>query len=112
MHRRELPTGPSCLVGELSDEFAPGLVEDAPVQRALRADLLPRFLCRALRRPRHVWHLQRRRKRVEEVFGWIKTVDGGRKLRYVGAAANRFWLEINASAYNLVRIARIEVAAA
>ena len=55
---------------------------------------------------------QRRRKRVEEVFGWIKTVGGGRKLRYLGAAANRFWLELNASAYNLVRIARLEVAAA
>ena len=25
---------------------------------------------------------QRRRKRVEEVFGWLKTVGGGRKLRY------------------------------
>ena len=55
---------------------------------------------------------QRRRKRVEEVFGWIKTVGGGRKLRYVGASTNRFWLELNASAYNLVRIARLEVAAA
>ena len=52
---------------------------------------------------------QRRRKRVEEVFGWIKTVGGGRKLRYVGAAANRFWLELNASAYNLVRIAKLEL---
>ena len=49
---------------------------------------------------------------MEEVFGWIKTVGGGRKLRYVGAAPNRFWLELNASAYNLVRIARLEVAAA
>ena len=29
---------------------------------------------------------QRRRKRVEEVFGWLKTVGGGRKLRYVGQA--------------------------
>ncbi len=55
---------------------------------------------------------QRRRKRVEEVFGWIKTVGGGRKFRYVGAAPNRFCLELNASAYNLVRIARLEVSAA
>ena len=27
---------------------------------------------------------QRVRKRVEEVFGWVKTVGGGRKLRYRG----------------------------
>ena len=30
---------------------------------------------------------QRSRKRVEEVFGWVKTVGGGRKLRYCGAHA-------------------------
>ena len=46
------------------------------------------------------------------VFGWVKTVGGGRKLRYVGAAPNRFWLELTAAAYNLVRIAKLEVAAA
>ena len=55
---------------------------------------------------------QRRRKRVEEVFGWMKTVGGGRKLRYVGLARNRLWLEFTAAAYNLVRIAKLEAAAA
>lgn len=44
---------------------------------------------------------QRRRKRVEEVFGWLKTVGGGRKLRDVGQACNRLWLEFAAAAYNL-----------
>jgi len=52
---------------------------------------------------------QRRRKRVEEVFGWMKTVGGGRKLRYAGLARNRLWLEFTAAAYNLVRMARLEV---
>lgn len=52
---------------------------------------------------------QRRRKRVEEVFGWMKTVGGGRKLRYVGLARNRLWLEFTAAAYNLVRMARLEL---
>ena len=33
---------------------------------------------------------QRARKRVEEVFGWVKTVGGGRKLRYCGVERNRF----------------------
>ena len=51
---------------------------------------------------------QRVRKRVEEIFGWWKTVAGGRKLRYVGVPRNRLYAEIVMSAYNLVRIASIE----
>jgi transposase len=50
---------------------------------------------------------QRKRKRVEEIFGWIKTVGGGRKLRYIGIARNQLWAELTAAAYNLVRMARI-----
>jgi transposase len=50
---------------------------------------------------------QRARKRVEEIFGWIKTVGGGRKLRYLGVAKNQLWMEFTAAAYNLVRIARL-----
>lgn len=55
---------------------------------------------------------QRRRKLTEEVFGWLKTVGGGRKLRYVGADRNRSWLELAAAAFNLVRMARLEAAPA
>ena len=55
---------------------------------------------------------QRRRKRVEEVFGWLKTVGGGRKLRYVGRARNRSWLKFAAAAYNLVRMAKLDLAPA
>lgn len=51
---------------------------------------------------------QRRRKIVEEVFGWMKTVGGGRKLRYVGLARNQLWAMLTAAAYNLVRIANLE----
>ena len=50
---------------------------------------------------------QRVRKRVEEIFGWLKTVGGGRKLRYLGLARNQLWAELTATAYNLVRMARI-----
>ena len=32
---------------------------------------------------------QRIRKRIEEPFGWVKTIAGGRKLRYIGHARNR-----------------------
>ncbi|MDA1229079.1 MAG: IS5 family transposase [Chloroflexi bacterium] len=50
---------------------------------------------------------QRMRKRVEEVFGWKKTVGGGRKLRYRGVRRNRLWAELTATAYNLVRMAKL-----
>ena len=61
------------------------------------------------RTTRHAGYLvsQRLRKRVEEIFGWIKTVGGGRKLRYKGVARNRLWWELTAAAYNLVRMARL-----
>ena len=50
---------------------------------------------------------QRARKRVEEVFGWVKTVGGGRKLRYCGVARNRFWMELTTASYNLVRLSKL-----
>jgi transposase len=50
---------------------------------------------------------QRLRKRVEEIFGWVKTVGGGRKLRYIGLANNQLWAGLTAAAYNLVRLGRI-----
>ncbi len=55
---------------------------------------------------------QRRRKRVEEVFGWIKTVGAGGKLRYLGQARNKLWFELTAAAYNLTHLANIQAAAA
>lgn len=51
---------------------------------------------------------QRVRKRVEEIFGWIKTIGGGRKLRYVGLARNNFWAALTGAAFNLIRMTRIE----
>jgi IS5 family transposase len=50
---------------------------------------------------------QRLRKRVEEIFGWWKTVAGGRKLRYVGLRRNQLWAELTCAAYNLVRMANL-----
>lgn len=51
---------------------------------------------------------QRIRKRVEEPFGWIKTIAGARKLRHKGRDRNRAAFLISAAAYNLVRIARLD----
>ena len=55
---------------------------------------------------------QRTRKRIEEVFGWVKTVGGGRKLRYRGIARNRLWAEMTIAGYNLVRLAKLTAATA
>ncbi len=61
------------------------------------------------RTTRHAGYLasQRIRKRVEEIFGWVKTVGGGRKLRYKGIERNSLWWELTAVAYNLVRMAKL-----
>ena len=50
---------------------------------------------------------QRIRKRVEEIFGWLKTIGGGRKLRYKGTDRNQFWMDLAVAAYDLVRIAKL-----
>jgi IS5 family transposase len=50
---------------------------------------------------------QRFRKRIEEVFGWMKTVGNFRKTRYRGFDANHVAAYMIAAAYNLLRIARL-----
>jgi transposase len=50
---------------------------------------------------------QRVRKRVEEVFGWMKTVGNFRKTRYVGFGPNQVIAAMTAAAYNLVRMSRL-----
>ena len=52
---------------------------------------------------------QRVRKRVEEIFGWTKTVGGGRKRRYIGVARNQMWADLTVAAYNLVRMAKLAI---
>jgi IS5 family transposase len=50
---------------------------------------------------------QRIRKRVEEIFGWIKTVGNFRRTRYRGVARTSFAAYLVGAAYNLVRIAKL-----
>ena len=50
---------------------------------------------------------QRIRKRVEEIFGWLKTVGGFRRTRYRGVSRTQFAGYLVAAAYNLVRLARL-----
>lgn len=53
---------------------------------------------------------QRKRKRVEEVFGWIKTVALQRKTRFRGPQRVGWMFTLAASAYNLVRMRNLQVA--
>jgi len=52
---------------------------------------------------------QRIRKRVEEIIGWLKTVGGLSRARFVGRWKIEQQMLVTASAYNLLRIARLEV---
>jgi transposase len=54
---------------------------------------------------------QRIRKRVEEIFGWIKTVGGLRRSRYCGQERTQAWAYFVAGTYNLLRMARLDPAA-
>jgi hypothetical protein len=47
---------------------------------------------------------QRRRKVVEEFFGWLKTVAGQRKTKYRGSWRVGWAFTLAAAAYNLVRM--------
>ena len=52
---------------------------------------------------------QRARKRVEEIFGWMKTVGGFRRTRYRGLDRTSLAGYLVATAYNLVRMAKLLV---
>jgi transposase len=50
---------------------------------------------------------QRKRKRIEEVFGWMKAAAGFRKTRHRGTARVGWMFTLNAAAYNLVRLPKL-----
>lgn len=50
---------------------------------------------------------QRCRKKVEECFGWMKSVAGMRRSRTIGRWKLRQMLEVSAAAFNLVRLRRL-----
>ena len=61
------------------------------------------------RTTRHVGYSisQRRRMRIEQVFGWGKTVGGLRRTRLRGLARTRFGTYLIGAAYNLLRITNL-----
>ena len=58
------------------------------------------------RTTRHPGHAisQQKRKRIEECFGWLKTVGTLRKLKYRGIFKVGWVFTFAAAAYNLVRM--------
>jgi transposase len=54
---------------------------------------------------------QRKRKLIEQVFGWMKTVGGLRKLRHCGGARVDWIVTFSAAAYNLIRLRTLLAAA-
>ena len=55
---------------------------------------------------------QRLRNRVEEIFGWMKTVAGLRRTRYRGVErTQQAWASFVAGAYNLLRLVKLSLQA-
>ena len=85
--------------------ITPHVAQQITVQRGSRIDV---------RTTRHGGYAisQRVRKRVEEVFGWMKTVGGLRRSRYRGLPRTGLWAYLVATAYHLLRLARLRPALA
>jgi len=52
---------------------------------------------------------QKARKRVEEIFGWMKTVGGFRRTRYRGMGRTQLAAWFVGAAYNLLRMAKLSL---
>ena len=55
---------------------------------------------------------QRLRKRIEEIFGWMKTTGGLRKTRYRGVERIHACAQMVVATYNLLRLAKLAAQAA
>ena len=54
------------------------------------------------------WVSQRKRKRVEEIFGWMKSWGGLRRTRFRGIARVQLHAYMVGAAYNLLRLSRLQ----
>ena len=55
---------------------------------------------------------QKKRKRIEEIFGWLKTVGGLRQTKFRGLARVRMAFTFALAAYNLIRMPKLSGASA
>ena len=53
---------------------------------------------------------QRARKRIEEIFGWMKSIGGFRRTRHRGRVRTQLSAYLVGAAYNLLRMARLQPA--
>ena len=81
------------------------------VQELREHQVTPHIACKSnsvidARTTRHPGYAvsQRKRKRVEEIFGWLKTVAGLRKTRHRGLARVGWMFTFALAAYNLIRM--------
>lgn len=89
------------------------------VRRLRRRGIRPHLACvRGRRTPgldgrttRHASYglSQRLRKRVEEIFGWMKTIGGLRKSRFRGVARTQHAGFLVGATYNLLRLSRLQL---
>jgi len=90
-------------------EFHIGLVENGVVPHVAQIEGIHPLIDRRTTGRSGYTMSQRKRKRVEEIFGWAKTVGGMAKTRFRGAARVAAQFVMTVSAYNLVRMARLEL---
>jgi hypothetical protein len=55
---------------------------------------------------------QRKRKRIEEIFGWLKTIAGQRETPFRDLERVRMAWTLALAAYNLIRIPKLSGASA
>ena len=84
---------------------------DALRQQDITPHVAQKKKCSAIdgRTTRHAGYAQslKKRKLVEEIFGWAKTVGGLRKARFIGLAKVKAQTVFTFAAYNLTRMATI-----
>lgn len=66
----------------------------------------------AIRTPEGYEASQRIRKRIEEIFGWMKTTGGYAKTKFRGKRRVAHGFDIAIAAYNLVRLPKLLAGAA
>jgi IS5 family transposase len=69
----------------------------------------PGLDARTTRHPSY-WISQKKRKRVEEIFGWMKTYGGLRKTRFRSLTRVQLDAHLVGAAYNLLRLSRLQPA--
>lgn len=105
MRRRTLGADKGYDIGE----FQVALAEEGVIPHvAQKQGITPLVDGRTTKRPGYRTS-QRKRKRIEEIFGWAKTVAGMAKTRFRGALRVGAQFLLAMTVYNLVRIARLEL---